>query len=131
MERSIVLPFSIDGSGSILSSSDPRVIWQSRVTAAVMTEVGERLFRPEYGGNIKDSLFQNQEDAINIAGASVREVFTKYLKSLVLDNVSAIINQQEGVLSITIDYTLPNKEKVQTTLKTGTLTRSGDVIQEY
>ena len=131
MERAIILPFSVDATGSIFSSNNQAQIWQSRVTAAVLTEVGERVFRPEYGGNVKDALFQSNADAVNIATASIREVFTQNLKSLVLNNVSVSIDQQEGVLSLTIDYTLPNKEKVKTYLKTGVLNRSGDIIQEY
>jgi len=131
MERAIVLPFSIDDSGSILSSNDQRVIWQSRVTAAVMTEIGERVFRPQYGGTLKESLFQNEAEAIKTATDSVTAVFSTFLKALVLKNVSAIMNEQEGTLSLTISYTLPNKENGQVSLKTGTLNRSGDVIQEY
>jgi len=131
MERAIILPFSIDASGSILSSNDQRAIWQSRVVSAVLTELGERVFRPEYGGNIKDALFQSEVDAVNIAAASVREVFGLYLKALVLNDVRATLNQQDGTLSLTIDYTLPNQEKAQAVLKTGTLNRSGDVIQEF
>jgi len=131
MERAIILPFSVDASGSILSSNDQRAIWQSRVTAAVMTGVGERVFRNGYGGTIRSALFQAPQDAANTAAASVREVFAKHLDALVLNNVSVSMDQQSGVLTITIDYTLPNKEKALTSLKTGTLTRSGDVIQEY
>jgi phage baseplate assembly protein W len=131
MERAIILPFSIDASGSILSSNDPRAIWQSRVAAAVLTEVGERVFRPEYGGHIRHSLFEQTSDAANIATASVREVFGLYLKSLVLNDVQVSLNQQDGTLSLTIDYTLPNQEKAQSVLKTGILNRTGDVIQEY
>ena len=131
MERAIILPFSIDDSGSILSSNDPRAIWQSRVTSAVMTEVGERVFRPEYGGKIKDSLFQNPQDATNIVASSVRETFNKYLQALTLNDVNASIDQQTGILSITIDYTLPSKEKTQISLRTGISNRSGDIIQEY
>jgi len=114
-----------------LSSNDPRQIWQSRVTSAVLTEIGERVFRPSYGGRIKEALFKNDSDASDIVAASIREVFGHYLKALVLNDVRATLDQQEGVLSITIDYTLPNQEKVQTKLKTGTLNRSGDVIQEF
>lgn len=131
MERAIVLPFSIDDSGSILSSNDQRVIWQSRVTAAVMTEIGERVFRPQYGGTLKESLFQNEAEAIKTATDSVTAVFSTFLKALVLKNVSAIMDEQEGTLSLTISYTLPNKENGQVSLKTGTVNRSGDVIQEY
>ena len=131
MERAIVLPFSIDNSGSILSSNDPRVIWQSRVTAAVMTEMGERVFRSEYGGRIKDALFQTSTEATSLVEASIQGVFKNYLPSLALNNVRSSMDTQSGVLSLTIDYTLPNREKAQISLKTGALTRSGDIIQEY
>jgi len=131
MERAIILPFSVDSSGSILSSNDQGLIWQSRVTSAVLTEIGERVFRPNYGGTIKESLFQNLDDAADIAAASVRSVFGLYLTSLVLDQVSASLNQQEGTVALTIDYTLPNQDKGQVYLKTGILNRSGDVIQEF
>ena len=131
MERAIVLPFSVDSSGTILSSNDQRVIWQSRVTSAVLTQIGERVFRPEYGGNIQGAVFQTLDDAASLAAASVQEVFGLYLKALVLDKVQTSLNQQEGTISLTIDYTLPNQDKGQVSLKTGTLNRSGDVIQEY
>jgi phage baseplate assembly protein W len=131
MERAIVLPFSVDSSGSILSSNDQRVIWQSRVISAVMTEIGERVFRPQYGGRIKSSLFQAESDATRIVNESVAEVFTNFLPALVLNNVSATMDEQEGTLSLTISYTIPNKDKGQVSLKTGTLNRSGDIIQEY
>jgi len=131
MERAIILPFSVDSSGSILSSNDQKAIWQSRVVTAVMTEIGERVFRPQYGGTVKSSLFETDSDAINTVASSVRDVFNKYLTSLVLNKVSGAIDQQEGVLSVTIDYTLPNREKAQVSFKTGVLDRTGNVIQEY
>jgi phage baseplate assembly protein W len=131
MERSIVLPFSVDSSGTILSSNDQRIIWQSRVTSAVLTQIGERVFRPNYGGTIQSALFQTLEEAAEIAAASVREVFGLYLNALVLDQTQTSLNQQEGTLTLTIDYTLPNQDKGQVSLKAGILNRSGDIIQEY
>jgi len=131
MERAIILPFSVDSSGSILSSNDQKAIWQSRVVTSVMTEIGERVFRPQYGGTVKSSLFETDSDAINTVASSVKDVFNKYLTSLVLNKVSGAIDQQEGVLSVTIDYTLPNREKAQVSFKTGVLDRTGNVIQEY
>jgi len=131
MERAIILPFSVDSSGSILSSNDQKAIWQSRVVTSVMTEIGERVFRPQYGGTVKSSLFETDSDAINTVASSVKDVFNKYLTSLVLNKVSGAIDQQEGVLSVTIDYTLPNRDKAQVSFKTGVLDRTGNVIQEY
>lgn len=131
LERAIVLPLSVDDSGSILSSNDPKAIWQSRVATAVLTNLGERVFRPDYGGEIQDALFQTDADAATAAANSVRDVFVRVLSSLELLDVYATIDQQNGTLSLTIDYTTPSQDRAQITLTTGTLTRSGDVIQEF
>ena len=131
MERAIVLPFSIDASGSILSSNDPKKIWQSRVTAAVMTQLGERVFRPQYGGTIKSALFENADSADTLIKRSIQNTFTSFLKTLKLGDIVTSMDSQLGTLSVTIYYQLPNGASDQVSLKTGTLTRSGDVIQEY
>jgi phage baseplate assembly protein W len=131
MERAIILPFSVNASGSILSSSDQKEIFQSRVVSAVMTEIGERVFRPTYGGTVKTALFESEADASSIVSNSIKDVFNKYLGNLSLLNVLTSIDQQQGILSVTIDYALPNKDKAQVSFKTGTLDRTGKVIQEY
>jgi phage baseplate assembly protein W len=131
MERAIILPFSIDASGSILSSNNQSKIWQSRVIAAVMTHVGERVFRPKYGGTIKSSLFENSDAAVTLVTRSIESTFTSYLNSLRLKDIKTSMDSQSGTLSVTIYYQLPNGELDQVSLKSGLLTRSGDVIQEY
>jgi hypothetical protein len=131
MERAIVLPFSIDASGSILSSADPTKIWQSRVIAAVMTQLGERVFRPQYGGTIKSALFENSAGADAVIKKSVKNTFSAFLKTLKLKDIVTSMDSQLGTISVTIYYQLPNGQLDQVSLKTGVLTLSGDVIQEY
>ena len=131
MERAIILPFSVDASGSILSSNDPAKIWKTRVLKAVMTHMGERVFRSKYGGTIKSALFETADAADTLIRASVRTSFTSYLKQLSLIDIKTAMDSQLGTLSVTIYYQLPNGESDQVSIKTGILTRSGDVIQEY
>lgn len=131
MERAIVLPFSVDTSGSILSSNDPKKIWQSRVISAVMTQLGERVFRSQYGGTIKSALFENIDGADTLVRRSVEGTFAAFLKTLELTNIEMSMDSQEGAISVTIYYKLPSGQLDQVSLRTGTLTRSGDIIQEY
>ena len=130
MERAMILPFSIDDFGSVLSSNDPKTIWQSRVIAAVMTHFGERIFRPQFGGTIRDAVFENKDSADTLIRRSVESTFSLYLKTLSLKDIQASMDSQLGTISVTIYYTLPSGEKDQVTVKTGYLTRSGDIIQE-
>jgi len=131
MERAILLPFSVDESGSIYSSNDPKKIWQSRVIAAVMTHIGERVFRPRYGGLVKDALFENSEEAAALVRNTVSSVFVSFLPALSLTEVQAVMDSESGVLNVTIYYTLPNGEQDEVSVKTGTLTRAGEITQEY
>ena len=130
MERAITLPFSINESGGISSSSDPRLIWQSRVTAAVLTELGERVMRPTFGGRIQSSVFETPNSAAIAIKSSVQETFGSYLQDLILNSVNSTMDPQLGTLNVTIDYTLPSGQKDQLTVKTASLTRSGDITQE-
>ena len=131
MERAMTIPFSIDESGSIASSVDPKKIWQSRVIAAVMTNLKERVFRPSWGGSIKSAVFESEEMAKTIIDSSIRSVFGLNLRELSLSKVESSMDAQFGQLTVTIYYTLPNNEKDQITVRTGISTRSGDITQEY
>ena len=131
MERAIVLPFSIDESGSVYSSSDPKKIWQSRVIAAVMTQFGERVFRPRYGGDIKSAVFENLDEAGAIIQGQVSNIFVSFLPELKLGKVTIVMDPELGTLNVTIYYALPNQDNDEVTLRTGYISRSGDIIQEY
>jgi phage baseplate assembly protein W len=130
MERAIILPFSVDSTGAILASNDQRLIWQSRVIAAVLTGAGERVFRPQYGGFIKSIIFEPSADADFIIKESVTNTFTSYLQDLTLINIKTSMDSQLATISVTIDYKLPSGQFDQVSVKTGYLTRSGDVLQE-
>lgn len=131
MERAIVLPFSVDASGSILSSNSQSKIWQTRVISAVITEYGERVFRPQYGGSIRASLFESNDSADANIKKSINNTFTAYLQALTLVNITTAMDSQLGTISVTIYYKLPSGEADQVSIRTGFLTRSGDVIQEF
>jgi phage baseplate assembly protein W len=131
MERAITLPFSVDESGSINSSNDQKKIWQSRVIAAVMTALGERVFRPRYGGTIKSAVFENENEAADRIRESTALVFASFLPKLSLTEVKISMDVELGILNVIIYYKLPSGEQDAVTVKTATLTRSGDITQEY
>lgn len=130
MERAMTLPFSIDESGSIASSNDPKKIWQSRVIACVMTSMGERVHRPSYGGAIQSTLFSNMDEAAYVINESVQTSFGEHLPMLSLKSVSTSMDTNTGTLSATIYYALPSGEVAEAVLQTGLLTRAGEIIQE-
>ena len=96
-----------------------------------MTQLGERVFRPQYGGTIKSALFENSDGANTVIRRSVQNTFSSFLKSLKLVDIVTAMDSQLGTISVTIYYQLPNGQADQVSLKTGVLTLSGDVTQEY
>lgn len=135
MERAISLPFSIDASGAVSSTNNQRKLWQDRVISAVMTNLGERVMRPGYGTVIKSMIFETEGIAVSMIKNSVEKAFSSYLPSLQLQNVNPVMDPQLGVLTVTIEYNLPNGEFDQVLLdaipvKSGYINISGDIIQE-
>lgn len=129
-ERAISMPFSIDSSGGIGYSEKLEKIWQDRVLLAVMTNLGERVMRPSFGGTVSFSLFENPNDAITLIRQSVQITFATWLRPLTLLGVSGYVGD-DSILMIEIFYNLRESSQEQSvTIKTAILSRSGDIILE-
>jgi phage baseplate assembly protein W len=129
-ERAISMPFSIDASGGIAYSERLEKIWQDRVLLAVMTSLGERVMRPDFGGTVPASLFENPNDALSLIRQSVQVTFSRWLQPLTLLSVSGYVGD-DNTLMAEIFYNLRETSQEQSvTIKTAILSRSGDIILE-
>lgn len=130
MSTAISLPFAFDADGRIGSTSDFKKILQDRVVLVVMTSIGERVMRPVYGTNVRSSVFENTKDAITIIKNEVAIGFSTFLPYLYLVNVDISVDV-DNVLNVTINYKYGDSANTETvTVKTATLTQSGNVIAE-
>lgn len=129
-ERAITMPFALDNAGGIAYTESLEKIWQDRVLLAVMTNLGDRVMRPTFGGTIGAALFENVNDAIILIRQSVQVTFGKWLDQLTLLSVAGSIGS-DNYLIIEIFYNLKNSSQEQSvTIKTAILSRSGDIILE-
>lgn len=129
-ERAISMPFSIDSSGGVGYSDKLEKIWQDRVLLSVMTALGERVMKPNFGGTVPSALFENVNDAITLIRQSVQVTFATWLKPLTLLSVSGSVGN-DSVLLVEIFYNLRESSQEQSvTIKTAILSRSGDIILE-
>ncbi len=83
----ISLPFSFNSNGSLTVSTDPKKIWQDRVTIAVMTYFGERVMRPNYGSGAKGAVVENADAAAAVVNEAVSKAFSVWLSPLKLTNI--------------------------------------------
>ena len=107
-EVALVVPFTLDGNGNIVTTNNQSQIWSNRVRALIGTRLGERVMRPEYGAKIGEALFNTVGSMSDIVTREVNRVFGEYLPLLTLSEVSVNHNELTNELIVNISYQLPN-----------------------
>mgnify|MGYP003335944982 CR=1 FL=1 len=131
MQNAIALPFSFDSSGLVNHTNDEKKIWQDRVAMVIMTNLGERVMRPNFGSEVPQVAFESIGAAQTLITQSVESAFAKHLPSLSLIKVTFEIDPIDFYLVAEIHYRYgPVKNSESAKLKTAVLTRAGDIIVE-
>jgi len=131
MSKAIALPFSFDSNGAVNNTQDPKKVLQDRIVLVVMTYLGERVNRPNFGSNIKAVSFENMTEATQLIKQEVAVVFSKWLPYLNLIDSTSKVDPVDNILSISITYNYGINSNPETvSLKTAIISRSGDVITE-
>ena len=105
----IIFPFRESNVGDFvkLSVTDDEAI-RADLMHLILTQKGTRFYLPEFGTNLLKFIFE-PNDGITLAGIKqeIRDVVTRYLPNLKIDNVS--VEQSEDVVYaalVRIDYTV-------------------------
>jgi len=128
----ISLPFSFNASGGVAYTQDEKKVWQDRVLLTVMTYLGERLMRLEFGTAINSGLFQSVGDASTLIKNEINSAFTKFLPSLTLKDVVPSVDPIDENLSFNIVYSRGTTANATENIvvKTSIFDRTGTVITE-
>ena len=126
----ITLPFTI-GPNGIQKTEDYSKIWKDRVYGVVLTSLNERVMAPTFGTQVKSTLFETEDEAVDRSRQSIQIGFDKWLSALTLNSVTGFLDSDEGNLNIEVLYSIPGTiDEQSVTLKTDILSRSGDVLLE-
>ena len=131
MNNSISLPFALTPHGSVETATTTEKVWQDRVLSAVMTGLGERAMRPAYGTDIVKSPFEPSGQMAGLITQEIEVTFAKNLPLLTLISAYTQVDDVAGTVISTIEYRLPSGQATISTIKTGTIDRTGTVIQEF
>ena len=104
MSKAIALPFSFDSNGAVNNTQDPKKVLQDRIVLVVITYLGERVNRPNFGSNIKAVSFENMTEATQLIKQEVAVVFSKWLPYLNLIDSTSKVDPVDNILSISITY---------------------------
>ena len=124
IEHAISLPFTLGFTGSIEATTDQRKIWADRVLSVIGTAVGERVQRYYFGSKIHFDTFENVSSAESQLSRDISEAFSMYLPLLSFNNLQTSYQQDTGVLSVTVFYSLP--DGTEDTTQVGTVQISGN-----
>jgi phage baseplate assembly protein W len=113
-EIALQIPFSLDGNGNIVVTSDQATIWSNRVRSAVGTALGERVMRPTYGTDIPGLLFDTVSSMEEGITNEVGRVFSASLPLLTLNAVDIVHDERDNTVTAEINYSLPNNKDVTT-----------------
>jgi len=130
-ERAISLPFSFNAAGEVSYTTDEKKIIQDRIVLAVMTKLGERVMRPDFGSSIYDALFSNMDSAIEIVRQSVSGCFANWFPDLELEDVAASVDDNEGGIVFAVKYKKALQNISESLLvRTSVLTRAAELVRE-
>jgi phage baseplate assembly protein W len=129
-EYAISLPFTIDGYGNILKTSNQTEIWEARVKSAVGTALGERVMRSNYGTRIPELFFDTQSALTAGITKEVTAVFANYLPLLNLESVDVTHDELEGRTTAEVTYTLPNQTTTTTAVSIVTINKNTPPYEE-
>ena len=98
------------------TTSDQKKIWSDRVRSVIGTNLRERLMRPEFGCLVPSSFMETQDMASSMVITEVGRAFSSQLQPLTLQDVTTLFEESTGVMEVTVLYSLPNNDQIDTTV---------------
>ena len=115
-EIALSLPFTFDAFKKVEITSNQNKIWADRVRIVLGTNLRERLMLPDFGTLIGTTFMDNQEQTVSTIENTVQTAFINQLSQLKLESVTASFDEYTNVISIEVNYTLPNLTEVNTAI---------------
>jgi phage baseplate assembly protein W len=106
--KGIKFPYESDLSGKFLklNSIDKDEV-KSKISFLMTTERGERLYKPDFGVNIRQFLFDVIDDeTINAVKTEITNAITKYINGVKIESVKVNVDEQSHFLGLYVSYSI-------------------------
>ena len=103
----ITFPFHLNSSGQPATTASYEEVVRAQVIDALMTNQGERVFRPRYGCDIQAALFDPADELVRRDAASqIKNRLEQLVPRCLVRDVGVVIPNEgpRGVVNITILY---------------------------
>ena len=82
---------------------------KSNIINFILTDKGEKIFNPNFGSNIRKSIFENiTQDLLQTLEVTLNEELSSYFPSVNFIEVKITPNYDENLISISIQYSIYN-----------------------
>jgi phage baseplate assembly protein W len=129
-ESAIVWPFKFNDAGFVESTTDQRKIFKDRIILVCLTQLGERVMLPNYGTRVPLSLFESEQDALEMCRTSIIEAFARWFPTLMFTDLTGVLDNSTGIFDLEVFYTDVTGVQDSVRIRTATFTRFGDIINE-
>jgi phage baseplate assembly protein W len=82
---------------------------KSNLINYILTNKGERMFNPSFGGDLRASLFEPDSNFDNITVRLEQEIYA-YIPNIVIRNIGIKKLSDENLVNIVLDYSINNQE---------------------
>jgi len=101
----VSLPFDAPGVFNKTYSTKDQI--KSNLVNLLLTDKGERIMNPEFGADIKKSLFDNMTDSsAELLKLKIIDAISIFIPEVILGDISVVPNIDYNTLDITINYRL-------------------------
>jgi len=102
--RALMFPFRLDPRGTMATTTNYAEIVRGQVIDALMTNLGERQYRPRYGCDIQAALFDPTDELVRADAASMIKQRLEQLVTRAIVRKVAVDPGTPGTVVITIVY---------------------------
>ena len=81
---------------------------KSNLINFILTNKGERLFDPTFGGNLRASLFEPDSSFDSVAARLETEIYA-YVPNIIIKNIEIIPISDQNIVNISLSYSINNQ----------------------
>jgi hypothetical protein len=103
--KAISFPFLINSQGAVNQTASYEELVRGQVVDALMTNLGERVFRPRYGCDIQSALFDPSDELVRRdAAAQIKTRLENLVLRCIVRGIDLQVGPPPGTVNITIVY---------------------------
>lgn len=130
VELAISLPFKLDSNGKVSATADQSKIWINKVRSVIGTSLGERIYRPNFGSEIMESVFDGDFNVISEIESQIEKAFQRHLPLVTLQDVDVKIEQESRRILVDIQFEIPQGGSFVTQFGLATIDGTNPIQEE-